>query len=280
MKFDEDSVTHRGLSDLDRSIVPASMYVNLYTTNTIGIITRGFDKRVFYVKNRVDTNIARTLLNVMNQLKRGNMGTREISNPKTALGITGRYNDILIPVGQSGDAPVTMENMPGQDIDTKQELMETLKELAIGPTDVPIDYVDQQRQTDFATRLTMTSYKFLRAVYKRQAIVNPYFSAIYNKIHQYEFPDSKKKFKVSLPSPAYINQMGAAEVYRVTNEYSQALAETEFVDQNDPQADLKKRLFISQHNKFVMGSQLDTTLVDRAKEYAELEAKRYTEEQQ
>lgn len=281
MKFDEDPVTHRGVSDLDKSIVPASMYVNLYTTNTIGILTRGFDKRVYYVKNRVDTNISRTLLSVMNQLKRGNMGTREISNPKTALGITGRYNDVLIPVGQSGDPPVTIENMPGQDIDTKQELMETLKELSVGPTDVPLDYVDQSKSVDFATRLTMSSYKFLRAVYKRQGQSNPFFSMILQLIYNYEFTvdekdNHKAKIKVTLPSPVYINQMGVAEVFRVTNDYSIQLAEAEYVNQNDALLDTKKKLFIQQHNKLVMGSQIDQTILKQAKEFAETEASKLT----
>jgi len=281
MKFDEDPVTHRGVSDLDKSIVPASMYVNLYTTNTIGILTRGFDKRVYYVKNRVDTNISRTLLSVMNQLKRGNMGVREISNPKTSLGISGRFNDTLIPVGQSGDAPVTMENMPGQDIDTKPELMETLKELAVGPTDVPLDYVDQSKSVDFATRLTMSSYKLLRAVYKRQGQTNPFFTMIFQKIYDYEFDDEndpenhKSKLKVTLPSPVYINQMGVAEVYRVVNDYSTGLADAEFVDPNDTQTDIKKKLFIREHNKLVMGSQLDRNILSQAKDYAKLEAAKF-----
>jgi len=276
MKFDEDPLTHRGVSDLDKSIVPASMYINLYTTNTIGILTRGFDKRVYYVKNRVDTNIARTLLNVMNQLKRGNMGTREISNPKTALNITGRYNDVLIPVGQSGDAPVTIENMPGQDIDTKQDLMESLKELAIGPTNVPLDYVDQSKQVDFATRLTMSNYKFLRSIYKRQSLTNPFFTKILQKIYDYEFPDDTVKLKVTLPAPVYINTMGVAEIFRVVNDYSQQIAETEFVNQSDPLIEIKKKIFISEHNKQVMGSQLDRNLISKAKEYADLHASEYS----
>lgn len=281
MKFEDDEETHRGISDLDKSIVPASMYTSLLTTNTIGILTRGFDKRVYYVKQRVDTNISGVLLNTMNQLKRGNMGVREVSNPKTILKLSGRYNDHVIPVGPSGDSPVSIENLPGQDIDTKPELMETLKEQTIGPTDVPLDYVDQTKQVDFATRLTMSSYKFLRAIYKRQGLVNIFLSHILQKIYDYEFPpidgnnNIKVKIKVQLPTPAYLDQMAIGEVFRVTNEYSSGLAEAEYADDNDPNVNIKKKLFIGMHNKAIMGSQIDKELIDNIKTQVDMLAKTY-----
>lgn len=72
--FKLDKKTHRGVSDLDKAIIPAMIYCLLYLNTTIGQIGRSQDKRVYYVKQNVEQNVARTLLNVVSQLKKGNMG--------------------------------------------------------------------------------------------------------------------------------------------------------------------------------------------------------------
>ena len=78
--FKLDPITHRGISDLDKSMVPAKIYASMYITDAIGKLVRGQDKRVFYVKQTVDSNIAQTLMNVINQVKQGNFGFRQFSN--------------------------------------------------------------------------------------------------------------------------------------------------------------------------------------------------------
>ena len=102
--FNEDPDTHRGIPDIAPSLIPAKLWCCLYICNTIGILTRGQDKRVYYVKQNVEQNIAQTLLNVINQIKKQNMNIMQIENMNSILGITGRYNDYIIPVGPSGVA--------------------------------------------------------------------------------------------------------------------------------------------------------------------------------
>lgn len=70
----KDPITHRGISDLHKSLLPAKLFACLYITNTIGILTRGNDKRVYYVNQSVDTNISKTMLNVISQIKQSNFG--------------------------------------------------------------------------------------------------------------------------------------------------------------------------------------------------------------
>lgn len=101
-KFDE--VTHRGVSALQKSVVPAMLYILLYLTDIIGKITRSTDKRIYYVKQNVETNVARTMMNVVQQIKKGNMGMRQIESMNNILNIVGKYNDYIIPLGQSGVA--------------------------------------------------------------------------------------------------------------------------------------------------------------------------------
>lgn len=110
----KDPITHRGISDLNKSLLPAKLFACLYITNTIGILTRGNDKRVYYVRQSVDTNISKTMLNVISQIKQSNFGLRQMESLNHILNITGRYNDLVIPKNQNGESPIEFEVMQGQ----------------------------------------------------------------------------------------------------------------------------------------------------------------------
>lgn len=107
--FELDENTHRGISDLERAVTPAMLYILLYLTDLIGKITRSTDKRVYYVKQNVETNVARTMMNVVQQIKKGNMGMRQIESMQNILNIVGKFQDLIIPLGPSGDSPVQFE---------------------------------------------------------------------------------------------------------------------------------------------------------------------------
>jgi hypothetical protein len=70
--FEMNELTHRGISDLQRSVIPAMLYILLYLSDIIGKITRSTDKRVYYVKQNIENNMARTMMNVVGQIKKGN----------------------------------------------------------------------------------------------------------------------------------------------------------------------------------------------------------------
>ena len=95
--FKLDEHTHRGISDLHKALFPATLYSAMYITNCIWTMTRSQDKRVYYVKQTVDTNISKTLLNTIDQIKKGNMNIRQIENINHILNITGQFNDYVIP---------------------------------------------------------------------------------------------------------------------------------------------------------------------------------------
>ena len=182
--FKKDPKTHRGISDLYRSIIPAKLYTSLYITNTLGIITRGQDKRAYYVKSSIDTNIASILLNTINQLKKGNFGMRDINNLNTFINATGKYNDMIIPEGPNGDPPVRMEVIQGQDIPVKTDLMEILESMAVNRI-MPIEIVQMRHSNaDFSAEVTTNNAKVLRKAYKRQTrmenICNPFLTRLYN----------------------------------------------------------------------------------------------------
>lgn len=271
--FRQNPITHRGISDLEYALIPGKLYACLYITNTLGILTRGQDKRVYYVKQNVEQNIAQTMLNVINQIKRGNFGMREIENMNTILNLTGRFNDYVIPVGPSGDAPVQFEVMQGQEFNPYTDLMDRLEEMAINSTDMPIEFIQNRMQSlDFAVQATTVNAKVLRSTYKRQSIFEYYISRIQTKLYNYEFNENIT-ISCSLPAPLFLHMTNINQLIENTKMSIQAIADYEYeaetaVNQN---ADAIKAIFIRNMMRKKLTTYLKLNEIDEMKKEAEME---------
>ena len=242
LKFREDKDTHRGISDLYDSLVAAKQWIMLNVTSVLGWITRGFDRRVYYVRQSMDTNVAQSLLNVINTIKKGNFGIRQMESINNILNILGRFNDFVIPIGPSGDAPVQFDTMPGQQFDFPQELMQNLEESAVNATGVPIEIVNSSTSMDFAVRYTMTNAKLLRNVLKRQFKVEDFASDIVTKLYKFEFKESVE-LEIMLPPPAFLSMTQGTQLLNNANEYANVLAEIEMASSDDAaKAEFKRRI--------------------------------------
>lgn len=262
--FDMDETTHRGISDLANALLPAKLYSALYITNSIGVLTRGQDKRVYYVKQTVDTNISQSLINAINQIKKSNFGLREINSIGQVLNITGRYNDYFIPTSQ-GDPPIQFEIMQGQNIDIKSDLMNILEEMAVNAVDVPLELIQSRQSADYATQYVMSNSKFLRSCFKRQSISNKKFSRMVTCIYNYEY-DENDKIEVTLPPPLYLRLNNMANIIDNTKQYVEGIANYEYPDQNDEKA---KMVFIQKMMRYQLQSHVDQTIVEKLKSEAE-----------
>ena len=241
--FEFDEHAHRGISDLQRAVVPAMLYILLYLTNLIAQITRSTDKRVYYVKQNVETNVARTMMNVVQQIKKGNMGMRQIESLTNVLNIVGKFNDYIIPVGPSGDSPISFEVMAGQEIQTPTDLMDKLEEAAIN-TIIPFEFVNATFQTDFATRFSMSNTRFLKTIYTRQRKTENFFSKIYTKIYNYEFGETIPAIEIILPPPTYLTMTNNSQLIDNINQMADKIIEAEFDNETDEIKQEFKRLYL------------------------------------
>lgn len=282
--FKQDPDTHRGISDLAYALLPAKLYACLYITNTLGILTRGQDKRVYYVKQNVEQNIAQTMLNVINQIKRGNLGMREIENMNTVLGITGRFNDYVIPVGPSGDPPVQFEVMQGQEFNPNTELMDRLEEMSINSTGMPIEFIQNRMQSlDFAVQATTVNSKVLRSTYKRQSIFEYYISRIETKLYNSEYGENTN-ITCTLPAPLFLHMTNINQMIENTKTYVQSIADYEYEAETakDQNAEAKKAIFIRNMMRKKLTAYLKLDEVEEMKTLAEMEfnKEKKAEEQQ
>ena len=230
--FELNQKTHRGVSELEKALIPAKLYVCLYVTNALAILTRGYDKRAYYVKQSVDTNIAQSLLTVINQIQRGNFGAREISSIKNILGVLGRFQDLVIPLTATGDSPLQMEVMQGQEINTQEEFMQRLEQMAVEALDMPYEFVVQGRATDFATSLTMSNGKVLRKAFKRQAIIQLFGGRIGTKLYNFEYSENMN-LELQLPPPTFLNLLNTNQLIQNVNENVQVLTQMELGQDSD-----------------------------------------------
>jgi hypothetical protein len=256
--FKLNEKTHRGISDLNKAVVPAMIYCLLYLNTVIGQMSRSQDKRVYYVKQNVETNVARTLLNVIEQLKKGNMGMRQLENMNTIFNVIGRFNDHVIPMSQSGDPPIQMEVLQGQQIDTPNELMDRMEDSAVSSTDVPLEFVQSTNAVDYATRFTMSNSKFLRKVYKRQRICQEHFTEIFRKLYNYEYGDNDQTMEVLLPAPAFLAMTNSQQLIDNVKNYANAIADITCADKDDT----VKTEFINICVRNFLGTYIDFNNID------------------
>lgn len=271
LAYNIDKETHRGISDCLGGLIPAKLFSCLYITDVIGMLTRGQDKRVYYVKQTVDTNISQTLLNVINQIKKSNFGIRQIQNLNNILNITGRFNDYVIPVGPSGDAPVQFEVMPGQQFDMNKDLYDLLEEMAVNSTGVNIELVQNRNQPDFATQFTSSSIKVLRTVLKRQSITEDFLSKLLTKIYACEHPDDPLQIEAELPPPMFLMLNNTSQLMQNANEYSTTLATFEYEGIQDEKVEQKKSAFIRKMNRYLLGSYIKASLIEKIKKAVDIE---------
>lgn len=274
--FDLDEDTHRGISDLSLSLIPAKLWVAIYITNCLAIMTRGNDKRVYYVRQSVDSNISKTLLKTINEIKKANFGIRQVENINSVLNITGRFNDYIIPRGADGQSPIEFEVMQGQQIEIKTELLNLLEESAINVTGIPIEIIQNRQSPDYAMQLTMSNSKFLRFVYDRQSEYQEAIENLISKLYNIEY-GTRDKITVELPPPLFINVTNTNQLIVNTNDYCDNIVNIVMADEQD---EILKAKFAKELKIYHLGSYLNMATVQKLYEKAKQEnAKKKAEDE-
>lgn len=258
--------THHGKSSLLNSILPAKIWILLQMCFNIGYLTRGQDKRIYYVKQTIDTNVSHTLLNVLNQIKKGRFGIREIESLDSTLGILGQFNDYMIPVGPSGDSPIQFETMPGQQIDLPSDIMDRMEDQSISPTEVPLELVNAVRSIDYAVHYTMSNSKFLKTVFKIQSRYSKLLSKICTCIYNFEY-NSKRTVTVILPMPIFLSMVNTTQLLDNTKIYISNLIEVEYANESDEFKAIMTKKLLHYH----LASYMNIAMLDKMADEVKLE---------
>ena len=265
--FELDENTSRGISDLNLALIPAKLWVAIYITNCLAIMTRGNDKRVYYVRQSVESNISKTLLKTVNEIKKSNFGIRQIQNINNVLNITGRFNDYIIPRGADGNSPIEFEVMQGQQIEIKTELLNLLEEAAINSTGVPLELIQSRQSPDYAMQLTMSNTKFLRFVYGRQSLFQQMIQPLLTKIYDIEY-GTTDSIDVTLPPPLFINVTNTNQLIVNTSDFCNSIVD---IFMGDSQDDVIKAKVGKKLKAYYLGSYVNMGIINNAIEEAKQE---------
>lgn len=265
--FELDENTSRGISDLNLALIPAKLWVAIYITNCLAIMTRGNDKRVYYVRQSVESNISKTLLKTVDEIKKSNFGIRQIQNINNVLNITGRFNDYIIPRGADGNSPIEFEVMQGQQIEIKTELLNLLEEAAINSTGVPLELIQSRQSPDYAMQLTMSNTKFLRFVYARQSLFQQMIQPLLTKIYDIEY-GTTDTIDVTLPPPLFINVTNTNQLVVNTSDFCNSIVE---IFMGDTQDDIIKAKVGKKLKAYYLGSYVNMSILNNAIEEAKQE---------
>ena len=261
-----DPKTHRGVSDLYDGLIPATIWCMLSLCTSVGIVTRGQDKRVYYVQQTgLETNVAKTLMNVVNQIKRGNFGVRQLESINNILGIVGKYNDYVIPTGPNGEAPVRFEMMQGQQIEAPTEMMQTMEENAINSTGVPLELVNATKGLDYAVHYTVSNSRFMTIVTKRQGKEQKMESKMCTKIYNCEYEENTL-INIMLPEPRFISTGNTNSVIDNVRQYAQNITEIYGYDLDDTE----KAEFTNLIMRNRLASHINCDMIDNLKSLAKV----------
>lgn len=171
-----------GESVIARSLWYSKLYLAILTTNIALKTSRGYDKRVYYVKSAVPAEVSQDTTQAIAQIKKDSRSITVMSSVNKILNIAGRTPDLFVPVDQAGNKAIDVDVISGQDITLKDELLEFLEDRMLGAI-VPTPMLQAQTEVDYAKSIDTLNIKQLRGNLKKQRLFNPSINIAFNKLN-------------------------------------------------------------------------------------------------
>ncbi len=227
----------------------AKLYLAMLTNLIIINLSRGHDKRVFYVNVGLDGNADQAIDNMIMNIKSKDLRMNE-EDITTILNLNfGVLDDLFIPQ-ISGNRPFDVDTFQGQDLDiNNNSFLEYLKNSMINGMSVPPILLDMMTEIDFARTISVTNGAFARSIVKKQFDFQEPFTQFIQKLYYNEYKynddgDSKleettniDKIEVVLHAPTTLLMQTISEQVQIYSEVAQTVAETVFPPKMDQSND-------------------------------------------
>ena len=196
--FKNDSNTTYGVSRLAKSLFFAKLYLSILITSVLTKISRGKDKRAFYVDVGMDEDFEGTVQSLIRDIKSKEVTTSSMKNITTMLNVVGTYEDFYIPT-YNGERPFEIDTISGQQVDINDDFLDFLLKSTIGGTGVPINYIDATKEIDFARTLSMQNSGFVRGIISDQEEFGEFWSEVVRKLYynEYLLNEHHKEIKIN-----------------------------------------------------------------------------------
>lgn len=182
----EEFGAKNGDSMLRKPLFYAKIYLAMLLTNLNLRISRGYDKRIYKVKQGASKDIGSQVTSAIRDIKKDQKSVLMMGSVNSILNTAGATSDLFIPVDKDGNQGIEYDVMAAQDIVMKDDIMEFIEDRMVSGTGVPIPLLQATTDVDFAKSLQLLNSKFLRKALTEQRILNPSVNRAYNKIRAYE----------------------------------------------------------------------------------------------
>lgn len=237
---------NNGVSLFDDALFPAKLYIALLISNMMLKLLRGADKRVYYIKQGIDSNVSNSLMQAIMQIKKSEISLSDMGNINRIFGYLGRFNDYFVPISPDGEKPFDFDIMQGQDVQVQDDFMEELKKAAILALGTPYGVTDYDERTDLATRLVAENVKFSYQVIYKQMEITPYLSKMITAYTKALYPgfDKTDTVKVNLPAPINLKINLLSEQIQGLNSLADMISEAVLVDKDSENFNMTKSMLV------------------------------------
>lgn len=266
---------NNGISLFDDALFPAKLYIALLISNMMLKLLRSADKRVYYIKQGIDTNVSNSLMQAIMQIKKSEISLGDMGNINRIFGYLGRFNDYFVPISPDGEKPFDFDIMQGQDVQvTQDDFMEELKKSAILALGTPYGVTDYDERTDLATRLVSENIKFSYQIIYKQMELTPYLSRMLTAYTKAMYPSLEDTVDVLLPPPVNLKLNLLSDQLNSLQSLSDMISEACLPDNSDSETfDITKRLLSKEVIKQLSSGILEWNLYDDLSEKCRVKAK-------
>ena len=189
-KVNEDIDTHLGTSMLKRSLFYAKLYMTMLMYNVISTVTRANDTRVFYIRNSgIDKDAQKSTQRAARAYKENQISYNDIASVNTLMSKAGKAKDLFVTTGRSGEKPVDIDVISGQDVNMNTDFVEFLRKNMINGTDVPAVILEYNDSADFAKSIDMGHIKYASKICSVQRELNNPCTEFYRSMLKFEHPE-------------------------------------------------------------------------------------------
>ena len=115
----------------------------------------------------------------------------------------------------------------------------------------------------------MSNSKFLRKIYKRQAVCQKHFTVIFRKLYNWEYGENDCTMKIVLPTPAFLALTNSQQLLDNTRNYANAISDIVLATEEDEKV---KQEFINLYMRDQLGTYIDFTQIDEMVTMARMRA--------
>jgi len=164
----------------------SKIYVGLLISLIVGKIVRGSDRRVYYVDiSEDDPDVNNVINEVVKDIRGSEISTDNFKDMTTIFQTIGQYKDFYIPQ-IDGNSPISVETLPGMDIDINTDLLELLLTWIAQNLGIPKSILTYE-DTDFARTLAIQNGQHVRQILKFQTKFSEHFTKLFKLLYYYNF---------------------------------------------------------------------------------------------